>query len=144
MRTFHHILVPTDFGPAALAAQELALDLASGDATKITLLHVWSVPTYAYAEALSWPTDEIESSARTELTKELGALKARHANSEMVLLFGAPWESILATAKARGIDLIVMGTHGRRGLPRLILGSVAERVLRLSPIPVLTVPNADE
>ena len=50
-----------------------------------------------------------------------------------------PYEQILSTAKARGVDLIVMGTHGRTGLSRALVGSVAERVVRLSPVPVLTV-----
>jgi len=60
-----------------------------------------------------------------------------------VLRTGVPWEEILDTAKKLDVGLIVMGTHGRRGLPRAILGSVAEKVVRLSPVPVLTVRGAD-
>ena len=50
-----------------------------------------------------------------------------------------PWEEILATIEAVGADLVIMGTHGRRGVPRLLLGSVAEKIVRTSPVPVLTV-----
>ena len=56
--------------------------------------------------------------------------------------FGTPWETIVVSAGSGRFDLIVMGTHGRRGVKRALLGSVAERVVRSSPVPVLTVPPA--
>jgi nucleotide-binding universal stress UspA family protein len=58
-----------------------------------------------------------------------------------VLAHGEPWKQILEIAKERMADIIVMGTHGRRGLSRVFLGSVAEKVVRLSPVPVMTVPG---
>ena len=63
---------------------------------------------------------------------------------EWAVTFGDPAQAILDTAKERGADLIVMGTHGRRGLSHVLLGSVAERIVRLSPVPVLTVSGKAE
>lgn len=137
---FQHILVPTDFGDVAQHALDLAVELASSCGAKLTLLHVHSVPTPAYAEALSWPLDEIERAARAALDKALADTRARHANTDAVLEAGIAHDRIVELVKSRGVDLVVLGTHGRRGLPRVVLGSVAEKVVRLSPVPVLTVP----
>jgi nucleotide-binding universal stress UspA family protein len=134
-----NILVPTDFGESSDRAEALAAHLAKTFEAKITLLHVWSLPIPGYAEALAWPIDSIEAAARQALEHAHGRLKARHANTDSVLAAGAAWDRILETARERDIDLIVMGTHGRRGISRAFLGSVAEKVVRLSPVPVLTV-----
>jgi nucleotide-binding universal stress UspA family protein len=138
-----HILVPTDFGESSGQAEVLALDLAAQSGAKITLLHVWSVPIPSYAEGLTWPIDALEGAARNGLAEAHARLVTKHPATEAVLTAGLTWERILETAKDRGVDLIVMGTHGRRGLPRWFLGSVAEKVVRLSPVPVLTVGAAD-
>jgi nucleotide-binding universal stress UspA family protein len=80
-----------------------------------------------------------EKGARESLEKERARLASSGAEVISVLRPGVAWEEILAAAQALDAGLIVMGTHGRRGLPRAVLGSVAEKVVRLSPIPVLTV-----
>jgi nucleotide-binding universal stress UspA family protein len=138
MNAIRHILVPTDFAEPAARALELAIELASAFGAQITLLHV--VPELPFVERAEWDKIVGPGPAR-ELERAREASKARHAASDGVLLFGVPWEQIVSTATERGADLIVMGTHGRRGLPRAILGSVAEKVVRLSPVPVLTVPR---
>jgi nucleotide-binding universal stress UspA family protein len=78
-----------------------------------------------------------------EATKELDALlqkvKDRYPKAEAAVVAGEPWLAILEAVKKQGADLIVMGTHGRRGISRVLLGSVAEKVVRLSPVPVLTI-----
>lgn len=139
MSTIKHILVPTDFSAASERSIAAALDVARAFDARVTLLHVWSLPSIGYAEGLAWPIDDLQQAAREALV-DLQAKTAKiYPKTESVLLEGNEWKQILETVKKRGCDLVVMGTHGRRGLPRLLLGSVAEKVVRLSPVPVLTV-----
>jgi nucleotide-binding universal stress UspA family protein len=139
MNAMKHILVPTDFSDSSERALSMAIDLARTLQAKLTLVHVWSIPNVGYAEALTWPIDEMEQAARRALDEVQGRTSKQLPGTEAVLQLGKEWQAILEVAKDRKVDLIVMGTHGRRGLPRLILGSVAEKVVRLSPIPVMTV-----
>jgi nucleotide-binding universal stress UspA family protein len=136
---FKHILVPTDFGESAESALELALELAARFGAKLTLLHSYSIPPLPYAEASIWPMDQIAAAARSTLEAATARARARHANCEGSLQAGFAHERILAAAQELGVDLIVMGTHGR-GVSRALLGSVAQRVLRLAPVPVVVVP----
>jgi nucleotide-binding universal stress UspA family protein len=147
MTTIEHILVPTDFEEPAEAALTLALALAAKFDAKLTILHVGWEPasTYAaYAESLSWPMEDLEASARKELDAVVAAARKQLARVDSALVTGEPWQIILDTARVRTCDLIVMGTHGRRGLSRVFLGSVAERVVRFSPVPVLTLSSKAE
>jgi nucleotide-binding universal stress UspA family protein len=73
----------------------------------------------------------------------LTGIKKRGLDVESVFVVGEPRRTILSTTVERGVDLIVMGTHGRRGLSHALLGSVAEAIVRLSPVPVLTVSGKD-
>ncbi len=139
MNGITHILVPVDFSPASERSLEKALQLARAFDARITLLHIWSLPAIGYAEGLAWPIDDLQQAAREALAGLYARTAKVHPNTDSVLLEGNEWRQILETVKSRGCDLVVMGTHGRRGLPRLLLGSVAERVVRLSPVPVLTV-----
>ncbi len=147
MTPFNHILVPVDFSEPAQRALDLALTLASKFESKVTLLHAsWTPPSayMAYGEGIYWPTAEMEQAAQRELDALASRAKAQHPRTESALIAGEPWQMILEAAKARGCDLIVMGTHGRRGLSRVFLGSVAEKVVRLSPVPVMTVSGKAE
>jgi nucleotide-binding universal stress UspA family protein len=83
--------------------------------------------------------EEIADAAQEALDSALSSARARYPRCEGLLQAGAPYERILAVAKESGVDLIAMGTHGRRGVSRFMLGSVAERIVRMSPVPVLTV-----
>jgi nucleotide-binding universal stress UspA family protein len=141
--TLKHILVPTDFSEASDRAVAMALELARAFDARVTLLHVWSIPTLGYAEALTWPIDEMEQAAKKALDGALASTSKLYAKTEALLRQGIEWKQIVETAKERGCDLVVMGTHGRRGLPRLVLGSVAEKVVRLSPVPVVTVGSPE-
>lgn len=141
MATFRHILVPVDFGEPSDHAIDLALTIAARFDAMVTLLHVsWMPPYYysAYAEGLAFPLDEMETKARTLLDETLAKARQRYSRIETKVVPGEPWEKILEAAKDTNADLIVMGTHGRRGVARVFLGSVAEKVVRHSPIPVLT------
>ena len=146
MDAFKHILVAIDFGAPSDRALDSALGLAKQFGSKLTLLHAYgtSVSGYGYEAGFMWPIDELASAAQKGLDAMLAKTKERYANIEGLLVCGEPWREIIRTAVASGADLIVMGTHGRRGFSHALLGSVAEKVVRLSPIPVLTVLTRED
>jgi nucleotide-binding universal stress UspA family protein len=139
MMVLRHVLVPTDFSEASERALVMAVELARAFDARLTLLHVWSIPNTGYAEALSWPVESMEIAARRALDDALVSARKLYAKAEALLREGNEWKTVLEVVDELGVDLVVMGTHGRRGLPRLVLGSVAEKVVRLCPVPVLTV-----
>lgn len=146
MQIFKHILVPTDFDKASAAALELAVSMAKTFDAKLTLLHVWELPIYPYMDFMlnSAVISEVEEAAVKGLDQALQTLKQQLATAESKLKTGLPWEGVLAAITELGADLVIMGTHGRHGLSRLTLGSVAERVVRLASVPVLTVHAPSE
>ena len=136
---FKHLIVPTDFGEPAQAALDFAIDLAKTYDAKLTILHVYGVPTVFYPDAVAWPLEELGRAAQAALDKAVAQVRERHKNTQGQVEVGDPRESILKFAKESGADMLVIGTHGRRGLAHLVLGSVAEWLVRMSPLPVLTV-----
>jgi nucleotide-binding universal stress UspA family protein len=146
MQTFKHILVPTDFHEASAAALDLAVAMAQAFDAKVTLLHVWEVPVYPYMDFMlnSSLISQVENAAVKGLAQGLEALQKRQPNAQSKLKTGLPWQGVLEAINELQADLVIMGTHGRRGLSRLTLGSVAERVVRMSPVPVLTVHAPSE
>jgi nucleotide-binding universal stress UspA family protein len=132
-----HILIPTDFSAPAIQAVTAAFELAQIFGAKLSLLHVIEVPAYAIEVAL--PLENLERDARRELALLLPEAEAAHVDVTRLVDIGVPYQRILETAKAEPVDLIVMATHGRTGVRHLVLGSVAERVVRLAPCPVLTI-----
>jgi nucleotide-binding universal stress UspA family protein len=143
MITFRHILVPTDFGAASNRALDLGLEFAETFGAKLTLVHAYDLPV-TYGEGIYWPIEPIEAEAERALGEVRARARARHGATDAVLGPGPAWQRILEVASERGVDLIVMGTHGRRGVSRALLGSQAERVVRLAPVPVLTVSEGGE
>lgn len=142
MAAFSHILVPTDFGEASDRALATALELAPIFDARVTLMHATLLPpnyTARYIEECGTPTDDLREGARRELEAAVAKAKQRWSKLEGALLVGDPWARILEAAKEHGADVIIMGTHGRRGVARAVLGSIAEKIVRLSPIPVMTV-----
>src|SRR6187402_1452702 len=143
--SFERILVATDFSDSSRQALEYAICIAEKFGSELILVHSWEPPNYSYAAGLYLPVDmiaPIERAAIAHLEEATTELKQRFPAAKSLLRAGAPWEELLAAASEVKADLIVMGTHGRRGLERALLGSVAEKVVRLSPIPVLTVHGA--
>jgi nucleotide-binding universal stress UspA family protein len=140
MSTFNHVLVATDFGKPAERAVEWAVGLAKGFDARVTLLFVFAFPLMPSTQQL----DSLRRQGQAMLDAEVAKLKTRLPVVTGVMRAGSPWEEILAEAKESQADLIVMGTHGRRGLPRGLLGSVAERVVRMARVPVLTVAASEE
>jgi nucleotide-binding universal stress UspA family protein len=127
-----NILVPIDWSPPSKQAFRLADSLAHQHNAKITLVYV--VPL---ATVLNGPTPE---NYLTHLRDQLRLLEPSSPDiqTDYVVTEGIPAVSILETARDFGCDLIVMGTHGRTGMSRLLMGSVAEEVVRKAPCPVLT------
>lgn len=139
MFTLKRLLVPVDFSSAADRALDMAIDVAKKFDADLIVAHVYTLPTALYGGTLLWPTEDYRRAAADELEKVVSDARARYPKVGSMLVEGAPHEKILEIAKARGVDLIVMGTQGRRGLAHALLGSVTERVLRSAPVPVLTV-----
>ena len=143
--SFERILVATDFSDSSERALELAIGIAEQFDSELTLVHSWEAPNYSYAAGVFAPVDlvsPIERAAVARLEDATTKLKARFPKAKSLLRAGVPWEAVLDSATQAKADLIVMGTHGRRGLERALLGSVAEKVVRMSPVPVLTVHGA--
>ena len=141
--SFQRILAPTDFGDAAMHAADVACAFAERDGGSVTLVHAWLAPP-TYSEGFTWAGEGLEEAAQKALDEEIARLHTRFPRVAGVLTMGDPWDIVLHVADEQNADLIVMGTHGRRGLPRLWLGSVAERVVRMSKTPVLTVHCPEE
>lgn len=133
------ILVCTDFADAAKRALDSALPIARAFNADLALLHVLAPPAPVYVEALGWPSEGLEKAALHALGVLGAAVAKEYAATEAILVVGDPCERILDYVKTHPIDLVIIGTRGRKGLPRMVLGSVAEKVVRLSSVPVLTV-----
>ena len=140
MTNYRHILVPVDFEACSQKALELATDLALAFDAKLTIFHAWETPAYAYAGAYVSPAvwDAIEQAARRQLETTLAKVRERLPRAEAALVCGPPAAEILAAVEKLKVDLVVIGTHGRRGMSRVLLGSVAEKVVRGSAVPVLS------
>ena len=166
---FKHLLVPTDFSESANHALRYAIDEAGLHGAKVTLLHVLSPDARTDVHYVSGASDPRTDGgldpmaggrvggdtlpSRPEVVLRDPAEAALAQLRDLIISFEGPWEVEVATghpaetivrvARERGADLIVMNTHGRTGLPHVLLGSVAERVVRAAPCPVLTVKRPD-
>lgn len=150
MLDIQRIVCAVDFSECSRRGLDLAVSLARWYEARISVVHVYSVaaaPT-AFAPGDLAVVAPIAMSAveRDLLTHDLSAFvapaKANGVSIELRLAEGTPWREIVGLASATHAHLLVMGTHGRSGFERLLLGSVAEKVLRTAPCPVLTVPPA--
>lgn len=143
---FTRILVPTDFSPPSDAAMEYARLLAVKFDASLHLLHVIDDPASAtafVADSYAPPTEDMRESmlreTRQRLERQLSDADRHRFHVSTDTLIGAPAVVIVDYAYATGANLIVMGTHGRSGLAHLLMGSVAEHVVRTARCPVLTV-----
>jgi len=141
--TLQKILVPTDFSDISQFALEHGLALAEKFRAKLYLMHVWELPMTSsllppepYPESVLTEAQKAESDHLTKVTQEL---KASNFDAEPVFVLGKPYMEIVKTAADLEVDLIVIASHGRSGISHLLLGSVAEKVVRLAPCPVFTV-----
>ena len=144
-KTFRRILHPSDFSSASAPAFARALDLARSTRAELILLHVIDdvlpLGPDGYVSPSTW--EQLQRSSREYARKGLDRLTARAARAGVraraVVAEGSAPQQIVRTARARGADLIVMGTHGRGAVAKFFLGSVAERVIATAGCPVLTV-----
>ena len=143
MRAINKILVPTDFSPASNKALETALAFAKKFEASIVLMHAYQVPIYAYPSDALMTVSDLSTGAEVAAMKALEAAAAAQRAGvpiQTALYLGAPWEQILKAASEHEVGLIVMGSRGLRGLPRALLGSTAERVVRYAAVPVMHLP----
>jgi nucleotide-binding universal stress UspA family protein len=143
------ILVPIDYSQNSQAALAYSIELAQSFGASLDIVHVWDRPTYV--------TDAVMVQRPGEAHKPIGELIRENAQKDMDefmagitlpaglasktrLLSGDPAGTLLTELKKGEHDLVVLSTHGRTGFAHLLLGSIAEKLVRLSPVPVLTVP----
>jgi len=143
------VMVPIDYSDNSKAALAYGAELALGFGASLDIVHVWDRPTYL--------TDAVMVQRPGEAHKPIGELIRENAERDMTeflsevnlpttlsisrrLVSGEPASALLAELKKGEHDLVVLSTHGRTGLAHLLLGSIAEKLVRLSPVPVLTVP----
>lgn len=144
------ILAPVDYSPCSRVALRFAAELAQRLGAVLDVVHVWDRPSYV-SDVVMTRSDPlspkslivmIEENARRDLDQFLQSAELPAGNAPISrLVSGDPASAILHELKVGHYDLIVIGTHGRTGLTHVLLGSVAEKLVRLSPAPVLTVPD---
>jgi universal stress protein A len=145
--TVKHILVPTDLSEYADYALDYAIALAQKLQARFTLLYVIHLTPLAMGDigvGLVPYLDEMEADAQQRMQALLNRVHQEGLQGEMAIVQGVPFQSIIDMAGDRNVDMIVMGTYGRTGLTRVLMGSVAEKVVRLAPCPVLVTRGKTE
>ena len=146
---FDTILIPTDFSPASRHAMHYAIGFAKRFNSHLDLLHVTEdVPALTYVDSVGFDMAHFQTRLKEDAEQEFERLvretpdlgDLRHA---IHLRSGVPYMEIISQAQDTKIDLIILATHGRSGLSHFLMGSVAEKVVRNSPCPVLTVKMPD-
>jgi nucleotide-binding universal stress UspA family protein len=138
------ILAPTDFSEFSKQVLRSGLELAQTFEAKLLLLNVVEPPSYPI-EGLVPSTlganllDDLERQANHELAAVLPEAQGAKVDVARRIVVGIPYRKILEVAEEEKADLIIMATHGRTGLSHLVMGSVAERIVRTAPCPVLTI-----
>ena len=144
---YERILVPTDGSDVADAAAAHAVALAAAVGADLHVLYVVDADAMGLVRPSQLDVDEVRTSLSEAGERTAGAVadaaEEAGVEAETVVRVGAPDEAISEYAEEAAVDVIVMGTHGRSGLDRVILGSVTERVIRGSKIPVLAVPPGE-
>lgn len=146
--TFQRILFATDLSPASAKAFEQAVGLARANEAELVIAHAYQMPDFFPTDVCVTGTlySDLDEKVRGDAEKDLAALvedaRKQGIGARFLVLTGAPFEAIAEAARAVKADLIVMGTHGRTGASRVLLGSVAARVITTAPCPVLTVRAA--
>jgi universal stress protein A len=148
---FRRILVPVDYSENSRQSLKFAAQLAASVGASLDVVHVWDRPAYVSdAVMVRRPGQEhcslaelIEDNAQRDMKEFLGTIDFPPGLAFAGrLCSGDPVATLVAEAKQKQHDLVVIGTHGRTGLAHMLLGSVTEKLIRLSPVPVLTLPPA--
>jgi universal stress protein A len=138
------ILAPTDFSELSKQGLKSALELAQSFGAKLLLMHVVEPPSYPVEGIVPFQLgatllDDLERQAGHELAQMLTEMQQSKVDVARRVVVGTPYRKIVEVAEDEKTDLIVMTTHGRTGLSHLVMGSVAEKLVRTSPCPVLTI-----
>lgn len=137
------IVCPVDLSDASEYVLDYTINLAAALGASVTVAHIWQPLTYALAQGVGIPVSEDLDHYLGDLNSKLDTLTAPYSlkgvKIDVAIVAGVPYKEIVQLAMERNADMIVMGTHGHTGVAHVLLGSVAERVVRTSPIPVLTV-----
>lgn len=137
LREIRTVLTPTDFSDTSEEAVAFAARLAARLGARLVVVHVVESPP---PDAMPRPDlAEAQERAGQELDRRAYKLQLRDIQVETRVVVGTPVDEIVAAAERERADVLVLGTHGRRGVSRAIVGSVAEHVLRVAPCPVVTV-----
>jgi nucleotide-binding universal stress UspA family protein len=146
MERIRRILCATDFSPASRPALARAIALCRANRAELSIVHVFTpaIPVageayYALPQAYGRMLADIRAHARSELDRVVARAKKAGVRVKGLLFEGMPHDRIVRAARSTRADLVVMGTHGRTGLARFFIGSVAARVIALAPCPVMTV-----
>lgn len=147
MISIQGVLVPVDFSKESILAAKFAASLAQQYHSKLFVLHVREpIPLYARSEILNF--EEIQEKIAQELRADLGNVIPKKVKEtiqvEEVIEVGRPGHVIVEEAEKLGVDVIVIATHGRTGLAHVLLGSVAEKVIRHAPCPVFVIRNPQD
>ncbi|MBX3228031.1 MAG: universal stress protein [Labilithrix sp.] len=141
------ILVPTDFGAPSEAAIDYAIDYARVFGAEVVLMHAYEIPIMGFPDGALVATAELTTrileGAQAGLNRQVASRQGSGVEVRGIIKQGDAWHMVNEAAEETGATLIVMGTHGRTGIPRALIGSVAEKVVRTSKVPVLTV-HVDE
>ena len=147
MSEIRKILVPTDFSAHAEHAVDYAVGLAKTFSARIHLLHAYSLPVpMTFPDTVALPQsfwDEMRAYATGKLEEIRSRVSSEGVSCEIEAIRELPFQAVVDTAERIGADLIVMGTRGLTGLKHVLLGSVAERTVRLAPCPVITVKDPE-
>jgi len=144
------ILVPVDYSPCSRVALQFASELAARFQASLDIVHIWDRPSYV-SDVVMTATEPVSGKSLTRMIQEnaqrdleeflRGAPAPDGSKLTGRLLSGDPASTLIHEIRQGKHDLVVVGTHGRTGLSHLLLGSVAEKLVRLSPVPVMTVPD---
>jgi nucleotide-binding universal stress UspA family protein len=139
------IVCAIDFSEPSSRALTHALALAKRLGAKVVAVHAWQLPVYAVPDGVAVFGPEVVAEITEGLQKQLAATLETHRTEgvtlEGKLVAGSPVEAVLEIAKELSAEYVVIGTHGRTGVARFVIGSVAERLVRLSTVPVVVVPT---
>jgi nucleotide-binding universal stress UspA family protein len=148
MSAIRRIVYATDFSPASRPAFGRALDLARANRAELIALHVVTPPLLYGPEAYAMPqvydgmVADLRAAARKQLDRLVARAKAAGVRARALVQEGIPHDRVVRAARSLQADLLVIGTHGRTGLARLFVGSVASRVIAAAACPVLSVRGA--
>jgi len=145
MRNIARILVPTDLSELSLEALDYATALGKTWNAKVYLLHVIDILPNVSVPALEYPTENILQDYLGETERTVAAIARERSSAEMglvpVVRQGIAHREIVRFVREQGIDLVILSSHGRTGITHFLLGSIAEKVVHSSPVPVLTIKH---